>query len=193
MVGYHHQAAAFLEAAGGAVQELLQGAHFLVHLYPQGLVHLGQHFVFGPSRQHAGDGAVQVSGGADGGLGTGLADKPGHVPGAVHLSVEPEDTLQLLFRVAVHHLLRVQLRLPVHAHVQRGILEAEAEAALRGVKLMGTNAEICQNAVELNPFVPGIVFDEAEVVVDEGEAGVLQRTRYRIDVTIEGDDAPVTV
>ena len=38
-----------------------------------------------------------------------------------------------------------------------------------------------------------VVLDEAEIVVDELQPGVLQGALYGIDVTIEGDDAAAIV
>ena len=57
---------------------------------------------------------------------------------------------------------------------------------------MGGHTKIGQNAVKLYTVVKSVVFYEAEVVVDEGEAGVPEGAAYSVDVTIEGDDSPVT-
>ncbi len=65
--------------------------------------------------------------------------------------------------------------------------------SLGGVELMARYAQVGQDTVEHDALVAGIVLDEAEVVVDKGEPGILRSPGYGIDVTIEGDDAAAIV
>ena len=145
--------------------------------------------MLGSLRKHAGDGAVQVSGGVEGLAAAGIGNEPGHVAGAVHLSPEAQDAFEVFLAVGVHYFFRREPGFLVHAHVQRSFLEAEAESALGGVELMARYAQVGQDTVEHDALVAGIVLDEAEVVVDKGEPGILRSPGYGIDVTIEGDDA----
>ena len=47
MVGYHDEPPSGLQRAGGARQELLERAHLVVDLYPEGLVDAGELLVLG--------------------------------------------------------------------------------------------------------------------------------------------------
>ena len=190
MVGDNHQPAAFLEACSCAFQKLFQGAHFLVDLYPKGLVDACKGLVLCVLGKSLCNCAVQVSGGPDAVCGL---DEPCNLTGVVHLSVQPQDTLQVLFRICVHHVCSSDLGFLVHPHVQRSVLEAEAESAFRRVKLVARYPQIRQNAVEGYPMVARVVLNKPEVVVDQSEPRVLGRIVYSVDVTIEGDDAPAIV
>ena len=189
MVGNYNKATAGLEAPCGAFQELLQGTHFPVHLYAEGLVYLCKDLVLSALGEDLRHGAVKVSGGCDG---AGFCYEPCNVTGAVHLSVEFQDALKVIGLISVYNVCGGELCALVHTHIQGRLLIAETESALCGVKLVAAYAKIGQDAVKQNILMAGVVLYEAEVVVDEGETGVLEGAVYSVDVTIEGDDSPVT-
>ena len=143
--------------------------------------------------EDAGEGAVQVAGGADLLLVAGGGDEAGGPAGLVHFAVEAEDALQVLGGVGIDNLGGRQLSFRVHAHVQRGVLEPEREAAVGGVELVGGDAEVREDAVEADVQVAGVVLDEAEVVVHHGQARIVRGVPDGIPVTIEGDDARAIV
>ena len=193
MIGDHDQPAAGSQAAGRAVEEFLQRTHFLVHLDAEGLVDLREDLVLGSFREHGGDGGVELPARADGLLGAGFRDEAGHPAGTVHFAVEAEDLLEAFRRLFVEEVGGGPGGGGVHPHVQRGV-ETEGEAALRRVELVRGNAQVGENAVELHAFLAGVVLDETEIVVDEGEAAVLNgRGLYGVHVTVEGDDLPARV
>ena len=193
MVGDDHEPAAFLEGSRGALEELLQGTHLLVHLDAEGLVDLGEDLVLGALGKDAGDGAVQVAGGADLPLVPRGGDELGDPAGLVHLAVQAEDALQVLDGGAVHEVGGGRPAVRVHPHVQRGVLVAEREAAVRGVELVRGHAQVRQDAVETDPEVAGVVLDETEIVVHHRQTLVVRRVAHGVPVTIEGDDARAIV
>ena len=136
MVGDDHEPAAFLQGSRSALEELFQRTHLLVHFDAEGLVDLGENLVLRPLGQDAGDGAVQVAGGADLLLLAGGDDELGDPAGLVHFAVKAEDALQVPGVGAVHNVRRGDLPVRVHPHVQRGVLVAERETALCGVELV---------------------------------------------------------
>ena len=120
-------------------------------------------------------------------------DRLGGPAGAVHLAVQAEDALQVFHPVGVHDVGGGHLTARIHPHVQRGVLETEREAALRRVELVRGHAQVGEDAVEADAIVPGVVLDETEVVVHQGQALVVRCVQHGVPVTIEGDDARAIV
>ena len=141
----------------------------------------------------AGDGAVQVSGGADLLPVPGGDDELGDPAGLVHFAIEAEDALQVFNVVGVHDIGGGSAAFRVHPHIQRGFLVAEREAAFRGVELVRRHAQVREDAVETDAVMAGIILDETEVVVHQRQAFVVRRILHGVPVTIEGDDARAIV
>ena len=54
-------------------------------------------------------------------------------------------------------------------------------------------AQVRQDAVEADAELSGVILDEAEVVVDQGQPRVIRCVTQGIPITIEGDDARAIV
>ena len=146
-----------------------------------------------PLGRASGDGAVQVAGGADLLLFPCGGDQLGDPAGLVHFAVQAEDALQVLDGGTVYEVGGGGFPVRVHPHVQRSVLVAEREAAVRGVELVRGHAQVRQDAVKTDPVVTGVVLDETEVVVHHRQALVVRRIAHGVPVTIEGDDARAIV
>ena len=83
------------------------------------------------------------------------------------------------------------IALHVHPHVKRSV-EAEREASLRRIELVGAHAQVGENSVEPSFRVEeGIVMDEAEIIVYKNESGVVGRLGEGVGVAVEGHQVPL--
>jgi hypothetical protein len=80
----------------------------------------------------------------------------------------------------------------VHAHVEGLIVEAEGEAAVWFVEVVRGDAEVGKDAVDGGLVVEEEeVGEEAEVGIDEGEAGVVECVGHGVVVMVEGEELTV--
>ena len=92
-----------------------------------------------------------------------------------------------------------QGRFHVHPHIERRV-EAEGESALRGVELMGGNAQVGQDTVHRVPpeiacrLLPGvqehIIVDESEIIVNQRKTRIIRDVGAGVRVAVEGKQAP---
>ena len=134
------------------------------------------------------DGGVELSGGDDWFLVARRDYQPGHVAGAVHFAVKPEDALQFLGGSRVDDVGGRAPTLAVHPHVERGV-EAEGEASAGRVELVGRHSEVGDDSVHAAaPECENVVVDETEIVVYKRKTRIVDPVAQSVAVTIEGEE-----
>ena len=151
MVGDDNQTSAGFQHLQRLLQHLTQSTHFIIHLDTQGLKYLSQEFlllIFSRKGlyhfQKVGDRFYLLRFPAAHQDGSQLACH-------FQFSVKVEQVGQLFFRICINNI-RSSLSSPgIHPHIQRSV-ETEREPAILVIKMMGRNAQVGQQPIDLTRY-----------------------------------------
>ena len=163
------EAATGLEPAGGALEEFLEGAEFVVYGDAECLEDEGGGVAFAARRGMAGDEVREFQGAGDGAGDAGFGDDVGELPGAVFLAEITEDAGEFFDAGGVDDVGGRSTGGGVHAEVE-GAIFLEGETAFGFVELMTGDAEVDQDTIEATDTDLGEdVGEVAEVAVEGAE------------------------
>lgn len=171
------EAATGFEPAGGALEEFLESAEFVVYGDSEGLEDEGGGVAFAAWRGMAGDEVREFQGAGDGTGDAGFGDDVGELPGAVFFAEIAEDAGEFFDAGGVDDFGGGTTIGGVHTEVQ-GAVFLEGESAFGFVELMAGDAEVDEDAVEAADAdfgedvgeVAKVAMEGAELVAEGSEA-----------------------